>query len=98
MVLLILKPLDDCVRIIFVTVSQYAKRDNSDNPHGHLSILKHALANPDGVFVSHNPLFEFQTTFLNLDVYSVHTIYLFFNEHAPPPFLLNHRDSIPRKI
>ena len=49
------------------------------------TILKHALADPDGVFVSHNPLVKFQTTFLNLDVYSVYIIYLYLNEHAPPP-------------
>lgn len=77
----------------FGSVSQYSKRDNSDNPHGHLcvkqlskaTILEHALADPDGVFVSHNPLVKFQTTFLNVDVYSVYIIYLFLNEHAPPP-------------
>lgn len=76
----------------FGSVSQYSKRDNSDNPHGHLcvkqlskaTILERALADPDGVFVSHNPLVKFQTTFLNLDVYSVYIIYLFLNEHAPP--------------
>ena len=62
------------------------------------TILKHALADPDGVFVSHNPLVKFQTTFLNLDVYSVYIIYLYLNEHAPPPpFPTNHRDSTPRK-